>query len=143
MKKIFLKKVFFYCFVFCCLALPTKDLQSSEIKTNLKEKRLIKINNNYSFKYEFVKNPKIGTVVLKITAFNKKGIQTGNLDFIANYDMPAMRGSHTFFNKKFKKNKNNIYLLPVNFVMRGVWEVNIVVKESNRSIFSGVFMVKI
>jgi hypothetical protein len=106
----------------------------------------IKISDEYSFKYSFVEKPKIGLSVLKVTAFDKNGKQVDNLDFYASYDMPSMRGHHAFLNQVFQKNKNGYYLLPINFVMRGEWEITIVANLSegnDKEVYSETFRITI
>lgn len=48
-----------------------------------------------------------------------------------------MKGHHASSEQEFSLNKSNNYLLPVNLVMPGGWEVNITIKEDNTILYEG------
>jgi hypothetical protein len=75
----------------------------------------------YYMKYEWVNQPKMGSVVLKVNVFDKNNNKFDTKVFV-NYDMPSMRGHHST-TEQMKQNNKGDYLLPVNFVMQGDWEV--------------------
>ncbi|GMO57334.1 MAG: hypothetical protein Ta2D_03090 [Rickettsiales bacterium] len=90
----------------------------------------INIGNGYSFKYEFAAKPQLGTTPLKINVFKDKK-KSNDLKVIVSYDMPSMRGHHATPPSSLTANSNNDYLLPVNFVMRGGWEIVIEFSEGD------------
>jgi len=93
---------------------------------------------NY-FVYEFDKTPKMGTAILKIQLFDKDGKQVTDLDISGRTDMPSMRGAHDSGDVAFKLNKRGDYLLPVNIVMPGDWEVRLTFSRNKVVIFRGQF----
>jgi hypothetical protein len=109
----------------------------------LKEKKQYKIDDNYSFVYQFAKKPKMGTAVLKVSVFDKAGKKVKDLDIFGSYDMPSMRGHHATGPDKIKTNKKNDYLMPVNFVMPGGWEIVLTFQKDGKSVYDGIILVNI
>jgi hypothetical protein len=109
----------------------------------LKESKKTVINDNYSLKYNFAEKPKIGQSVLKIQIFGSDGKLNNNLEVSASYDMPSMRGHHATTVNSVKKNKKGVYLLPVNFVMPGDWEIVLTFKDAGQEVFVGVVNLEI
>ena len=95
------------------------------------------VGEEYYFIHEFDKNPALGPLVLKIRLFRKDGTRTGELAIKGSSDMPSMRGAHDTGLKAFHISKKGDYLLPVNIVMPGDWEVKILVYSGETLIFSG------
>jgi hypothetical protein len=91
---------------------------------------------NY-FVYEFDKALKMGTVILKVQLFDKDGKQVSDLDITGRSDMPSMRGAHDSGEVAFKLNKKGDYLLPVNIVMPGDWEVLLTFSRTKIVVFRG------
>jgi len=98
------------------------------------------IGEVYYFIYEFDRTPKMGTAILKIQLFDKDGKQVTDLDIKGRSDMPSMRGAHDSGEVAFKLNKKGDYLLPVNIVMPGDWEVQLTFSRTNIVIFRGRFL---
>lgn len=96
------------------------------------------INDDYDFRYEFSEKPKMGTIILKIQVFNKKGKQVVPYLIAGRADMPSMQGAHDSGEVEFKLNKRNDYLLPVNVVMPGDWEIRVVMKLNGLEVYHGV-----
>lgn len=95
------------------------------------------IGDDIYFIYEFSERPKIGTIVLKIRVFNKKGEKITPYAIKGRSDMPSMRGAHDSGDIDFKLNKKNDYLLPVNIVMPGGWEVRMTFIKDGKPVFFG------
>ena len=91
---------------------------------------------NY-FIYEFDKTPKMGTAILKVRLFDKDGKQVADLDISGRSDMPSMRGAHDSGEVAFKLNKKGDYLMPVNIVMPGGWEVLLTFSRNKVVVFRG------
>ena len=91
---------------------------------------------NY-FVYEFDKTPKMGLAILKIQLFDKDGKQVSDLEVTGRSDMPAMKGAHDSGEVAFKLNKKGDYLLPVNVVMPGGWEVLLTFSRNKIVVFRG------
>ncbi|MHB8054746.1 MAG: hypothetical protein ACYDH3_05820 [Candidatus Aminicenantales bacterium] len=95
------------------------------------------INDDYYFKYEFSEKPKMGMVILKIQVFDRDKNQVVPFEAVGRADMPEMRGTHDSGDVEFKVNKVNNYLLPVNVVMPGEWEIKVVFLLNDKAVFHG------
>jgi len=91
---------------------------------------------NYAV-FDFSERPKMGTVILKIQVFNKKGEQITPYLIKGRSDMPSMRGAHDSGDIEFKLNRKNDYLLPVNIVMPGDWEVRVTFFKDGKPVYYG------
>jgi hypothetical protein len=87
--------------------------------------------------YEFSERPKMGTIVLKIQVFDKDGNKVTPLTIQGRSGMPSMPGHHDSGQVDFKLNRKNIYLLPVDVVMPGDWEVQLTFMKDGKAIFFG------
>ena len=76
--------------------------------------------------WEFTQKPQIGMVILKIQLFDKKNVKISPLTISGSSGMPSMPGHHDSGEVAFKLNKKQNYLLPINVVMAGDWEVKII-----------------
>jgi len=95
------------------------------------------IGQDYYFIYEFDQTPKMGTAILKIRLFDGRGNRTTELTIKGQSDMPSMRGAHDSGEVLFKLNRKGDYLLPVNIVMPGEWEVRLVFLKGEDVIYRG------
>jgi len=91
---------------------------------------------NY-FTWEFDKTPKMGMSVLIVKLHDKDGRRVSDLAITGRFDMPSMRGGHDSGEVAFKTNKAGDYLLPVNVVMPGDWEVLLTFSRNGIVIFRG------
>jgi hypothetical protein len=89
------------------------------------------------FTWEFDKTPKMGTSILVIKLYDKDGKRVSDLVVTGRSDMPSMRGAHDSGEVPFKNNKAGDYLLPVNVVMPGDWEVRLTFSRNGIVIFRG------
>ena len=96
------------------------------------------IGKDYYFTYKFDKTPKMGVVVLKIQLFDAKGQKSTALDILGHSGMPSMGGAHDL-DAAFKLNKKGEYLLPVNVVMPGQWEIKLTFSKDKAPIYRGTF----
>lgn len=97
------------------------------------------IGKEYYFIYSFDKKPKMGTVILKIQVFNQAGKRDTSMEITGNSGMPSMRGAHDSGDVSFQLNKRGDYLLPINIVMPGEWEVTLHFLKDKKPIYSGSF----
>jgi hypothetical protein len=95
------------------------------------------VNDDYYFKYEFNEKPKMGMSILKIQVFDKKNDQVVPFKMTGRSDMPSMRGAHDSGDVEFKLNRKNDYLLPVNVVMPGDWEIRLIFRLNDQAVFHG------
>jgi len=91
---------------------------------------------NY-FTWEFDRTPKMGTAILIVKLYDKDGKQVSDLAIAGRSDMPSMRGAHDSGDVAFKTNKAGNYLLPVNVVMPGDWEIQLTFSRNGIVIFRG------
>ncbi len=95
------------------------------------------------FTWEFDRNPKMGTSILIIKLYDRKGNRANELQITGRSDMPAMRGAHDSGDVAFKLNKAGNYLLPVDIVMPGKWEVRLTFSRAGRVVFRGRITFKV
>jgi len=98
-----------------------------------------RIGEAYTFTYEFDKTPKMGMAILKVRLFDETGKRTTGLEITGRSDMPSMSGAHDSGELLFKLNRKGDYLLPVNIVMPGEWEVRLVFSVNKEVLFRGRF----
>jgi hypothetical protein len=95
------------------------------------------ISANLFIAYEFSERPKLGLIVLKIRVFDKDGNKVTPLTIQGRSGMPSMPGHHDSGQVDFKLNRKNDYLLPVDVVMPGDWEVQLTFLKADKAIFYG------
>lgn len=88
------------------------------------------------FTWKFTEKPKLGAVIVKVQAYGKDGAQEKPYEVIGEFGMPSMR-AHDSGPVKFQTNRKGDYLLPVNIVMVGEWELVIRVKKDKNEIYAG------
>jgi len=98
-----------------------------------------RIGDVYTFTYEFDKTPKMGMAILKVKLFDETGKRTTGLEITGRSDMPSMSGAHDSGEVQFKLNRKGDYLLPVDIVMPGQWEIRLVFSSNKEVIFRGSF----
>lgn len=89
------------------------------------------------FTWEFDKTPKMGTSILVVKLYDKDGTRVSDLKITGRSDMPSMRGAHDSGEVAFKNNRAGDYLLPVNVVMPGAWEVLLTFSRNGIVVFRG------
>jgi hypothetical protein len=87
--------------------------------------------------YGFDKAPKLGTVIMKVEIFTKDGKKDTSFEVKADAGMPSMKGAHETGERPFQLSKKGDYLLPVNIVMPGDWEIRVTVAKGGKPIFKG------
>jgi hypothetical protein len=88
------------------------------------------------FTWQFSQKPKLGALVVKVQVFDKAGARVTPYVIVGESGMPSMR-YHDSGPVKFQLNKKGDYLLPVDLVMPGEWQVVIRVKKDKREIYAG------
>jgi hypothetical protein len=97
----------------------------------------VPVGTDYYLQYGFDKKPKLGTVIMKVEIFTKEGKKDTSFEVKADAGMPSMRGAHETGDQTFKLSKKGEYLLPINLVMPGEWEVRLTVLKEGKVIFKG------
>lgn len=88
------------------------------------------------FTWQFAEKPKLGTMIVKVQVFDKTGARIQSAEVVGEYGMPSMR-YHDSGPVKFQLSKKGDYLLPVEVVMPGEWELLIRVKQDEQEIYAG------
>ncbi len=97
----------------------------------------VPLGGGYYLIYGFDKKPKLGTVIMKIELFAGEGKKDTSFEVKADAGMPSMRGAHETGDRPFALSKKGDYLLPVNIVMPGDWEIRVTVMKSGKVFFRG------
>jgi hypothetical protein len=95
------------------------------------------IGSEYSFVYKFAKKPQLGIAILKIEVADKDGKKDSTLKISGESGMPSMPGHHDSGEVAFKLNTEGDYLLPVDVVMPGDWEVKVIFRKENTILYRG------
>jgi hypothetical protein len=123
----------------CCPAGLAPQAQEAVFEDLTKSGKKCWIGEVNYFTWEFDKTPKMGTTILIIKLFDREGKRVSDLAITGRSDMPSMRGAHDSGEVAFKTNKAGDYLLPVNVVMPGDWEVRLTFSRDGVVIFRGRF----
>ena len=87
--------------------------------------------------YGFDKKPKLGTVIMKVEIFSKDGKKDTSFEVKADAGMPSMKGAHETGDQPFQLSKKGDYLLPIDVVMPGGWEIRLTLSKAGKVIFRG------
>lgn len=97
----------------------------------------VPLDNGSYLIFGFDKKPKMGTTIMKVEVYTPDGKRDTSLELLADSGMPSMRGAHETGDQPFKLSKKGEYLLPVNIVMPGEWEIRLTIKKNGKVIFRG------
>jgi hypothetical protein len=124
---------------FCMIAIPQTALSEEEKFEPLPgEGKKCPLGEGY-FQYSFDKKPQLGMIILKIEVFGKDGKKDTSFKITGDSGMPSMRGHHDTGMVEFKLNKNGDYLLPVNVVMPGDWDLRLIFTKAGKPVYKGSF----
>jgi hypothetical protein len=76
-------------------------------------------------------------VILKVEIFTKEGKKETSFEVKADAGMPSMRGAHDTGEKPFKLSNKGDYLLPVNIIMPGDWDIRLTISKDGKVLFRG------
>ncbi len=97
----------------------------------------VSMGSDYYLIYGFDKKPKLGTVIMKVEIFNKAGKKDTSFEVKGDAGMPSMKGAHETGDRPFTLSKKGDYLLPVNIVMPGDWEIRLTILKKGEVVFRG------
>lgn len=103
----------------------------------------ILLGDDHYFLYGFTKKPAMGTVIMKVELFTKDGKRDTSMEIKADSGMPSMRGAHDTGDLSFKVSNKGDYLLPVNLVMPGEWEMRFTFLKEGKVIYRGSYKFRI
>jgi len=101
------------------------------------EGRSCELPGGMHFTYRFASRPQLGTVVLKVQVFNADGSRRTDLKILGRSGMPQMKKEHDSGERPFQLNRKGDYLLPVDIVMPGGWEVVVSFHKGSQKIYRG------
>ncbi len=99
----------------------------------------VAIGNGHYLIFGFDKKPKLGTVIMKVEIFTKEGKKDTSFEAKADVGMPSMKGAHDIGDRPFTLSKKGDYLLPINIVMPGDWEIRLTLLKGGEVIFRGSY----
>jgi len=97
----------------------------------------VPIGSGHYLIYGFDKKPKLGTLIMKVEIFTREGKKDTSMDVKADAGMPSMKGAHETGDRPFKLSKKGDYLLPIDIVMPGDWEIRLTLLKEGKVIFRG------
>lgn len=97
----------------------------------------VPFGDGYYLIYGFDKKPKMGMVILKAEIFTREGKKDTSFELKADAGMPSMRGGHDTGEKPFKLSNKGDYLLPINIMMPGGWDIRLTVYKDGKVVFRG------
>ncbi len=97
----------------------------------------VPLGGDYYLIYGFDKKPKLGTLIIKVEIFTREGKKNTSMEVKADAGMPSMKGAHETGDRSFKLSKKGDYLLPVDIVMPGDWEIRLTLLKEGKVIFRG------
>ncbi|WP_306600893.1 FixH family protein [Geothrix sp. 21YS21S-2] len=100
----------------------------------------IPLDAETSFVYGFTKAPKLGTATLRVEILRRDGTRDTSFTVRGDADMPSMRGAHSTGSKAFSVSSKGVYLLPVNLVMPGDWEVRLTFERGGKTLLRGAYL---
>jgi hypothetical protein len=99
----------------------------------------VPVGSDHYLIYGFDKKPKLGTLIMKVEIFSKEGKKDISMEVKADAGMPSMKGAHETGDRSFKLSKKGDYLLPIDIVMPGDWEIRLTLLKEGKVIFRGSY----
>ncbi len=103
----------------------------------------VPIGSEHYLVYGFDKKPKLGTVIMKVEVFTQDGKKDTSFEVKADAGMPSMKGAHETGDRAFSLSKKGDYLLPINIVMPGDWEIRLTLLKEGKVRFRGSYQFNI
>jgi len=111
--------------------------QAAEYQPMPEPGKKVQIGDGYYLIYKFDKKPKLGTVIVKVEIFTGKDKKDTSMEVMGDAGMPSMSGAHDTGDQPFTLSKKGDYLLPINIVMPGDWEIRLTIKKDGKVIYRG------
>jgi hypothetical protein len=89
--------------------------------------------------YGFDKKPKLGMLIVKVEIFSQDGKKDTSFELRGDSGMPSMKGHHDAGEQPFQLSKKGDYLLPVNLVMPGDWEIRLTFLKGGKVQYRGSY----
>jgi hypothetical protein len=105
--------------------------------------KTIKIDDSYSYIFEFAEKPKLGPATLRVQLLNQKGEKVNNLSIAVYSYMVTMKGHHDERRLFAVNSANQNYLTAITFVMRGQYRLELSFFNDGKLYHTGVYDIKI
>ncbi|NWJ40800.1 MAG: hypothetical protein HXX12_07495 [Geothrix sp.] len=102
--------------------------------------RKVPLGKDHYFTYGFTQQPKLGTAIMRVEIFTLDGKRDTTFAIQGDADMPSMRGAHSSGPKAFVLSNKGVYLLPVQLVMPGDWEIRFSFLKNNQAVLRGLYL---
>ena len=99
----------------------------------------IPLGSGHYFVYGFTAPPKLGSAIMKVEVFTLDGRRDTAFRVSGDLDMPSMRGAHITGNRSFSVSNKGFYLLPVQIVMPGDWEMKFAFEKGDETVLRGAY----
>jgi len=109
-------------------------------KTLPKPGEKVSLDADHYFTYGFDRQPKLGAAIMRVEIYSRDGKRDTSYVVKGDADMPSMRGAHSTGDKAFSLSKKGVYLLPVQLVMPGDWEVRLTFEKNGKPVFRGAYL---
>jgi hypothetical protein len=100
----------------------------------------VPLDAGHYFTYAFNKAPKVGTCIVRVEIFTSDGRRDTSFQVKGDADMPSMRGAHASGDRDFALSNKGVFLLPVNLVMPGDWELRLTFVKNGRPVLGGLHL---
>ena len=99
----------------------------------------VSIGKDHYLIYGFNKKPKMGTVIIKVQVYSNDSKKDTSFEIKGDSGMPSMGGAHDTGDRPFRISKSGDYLLPIDIVMPGDWEIRLTISKAGKVVFKGKY----
>ncbi len=99
----------------------------------------VPLGKDHYFVYGFTQPPKLGNAIMRVEIFTLNGQRDRSFTVHGDADMPSMRGAHSSGSKPFVLSAKGAYLLPMQLVMPGDWEVKLSFEKNGTTVLLGLY----
>ena len=100
----------------------------------------VPLGKDHYFIFGFTQSPKLGNAVMRVEIFTLDGKRDRSFTVFGDADMPSMRGAHSSGRKPFALSNKGAFLLPVQLVMPGDWEIRFTFEKNGETVSRGVYL---
>ena len=100
----------------------------------------VPLGKDHYFIFGFTQAPKLGNAVMRVEIFTLDGKRDRSFTVFGDADMPSMRGAHSSGRKPFALSNKGAFLLPVQLVMPGDWEIRFTFEKNGGTVSRGVYL---
>ena len=101
------------------------------------------ISKDYYVEYDWNKTPKIGTSILSVKVFDKSKKPVTDLAITADVNNTSQKDTKATGDIALKPNKKGEFIVPVNFVSQGNWEIQLRFAKGDKALSNASIRVEI